>query len=179
MFDMCYQLAPLSRQAHPNSDEAVHLRMYSTPSRCVCVCVRVRACVRACGVCTKSITLYFKTGILFTNPPTISTMHNASSKADHTYNERNGHYSTLILFPWPVITWQTQPCMACCRNTNLEFMRYCAIPTASGVPVMVTRRSWLSPSLPAILIWAPELTLRNIHIQNTLVQSELVVWPRK
>ena len=34
------------------------------------------------------------------------------------------------------------------------------MPTASGVPVMVTSLSWVSPSLPAILIWAPELTLR-------------------
>ena len=33
------------------------------------------------------------------------------------------------------------------------------MPTASGVPVMVTSLSWVSPLLPAILIWAPELTL--------------------
>ena len=41
----------------------------------------------------------------------------------------------------------------------LELMRYCAIPTDSGVPVIVTNLSVPSPSLPAILIIAPELTL--------------------
>ena len=36
------------------------------------------------------------------------------------------------------------PATNCCiptPYTYLELMRYCAIPTASGVPVMVTRRS--------------------------------------
>lgn len=28
-----------------------------------------------------------------------------------------------------------------CKLPNLELMRYCAIPTASGVPVIVTSRS--------------------------------------
>ena len=45
------------------------------------------------------------------------------------------------------------------------------MPTASGVPVMVTSLSWVSPSLPAILIWAPELTLwcgggGRIHVHD-------------
>ena len=39
-------------------------------------------------------------------------------------------------------------------------MRYCAIPTDSGVPVIVTSLSLPSPSLLAIFIIAPELTLR-------------------
>ena len=38
-------------------------------------------------------------------------------------------------------------------------MRYCAIPTDSGVPVIVTSLSLPSPSLLAIFIIAPELTL--------------------
>ena len=45
--------------------------------------------------------------------------------------------------------------------TDLELMRYCAIPTASGVPVIVTSLSPPSPSFPAIFIWAPLLTLRQ------------------
>ena len=41
----------------------------------------------------------------------------------------------------------------------LELMRYCAIPTDSGVPDIVTSLSLPSPSLEAIFISAPELTL--------------------
>ena len=54
------------------------------------------------------------------------------------------------------------------RTAYLELMRYCAIPTDSGVPVIVTNLSVPSPSLPAILIIAPELTLlwRRLTIVN-------------
>lgn len=41
-------------------------------------------------------------------------------------------------------------------------MRYCAIPTDSGVPDIVTSLSLPSPSLEAILISAPELTLEYV-----------------
>jgi hypothetical protein len=41
----------------------------------------------------------------------------------------------------------------------LELIKYCAIPTDSGVPVIVTSLSDPFPSLLAIFIIAPELTL--------------------
>ena len=56
-------------------------------------------------------------------------------------------------------------------------MRYCAIPTDSGVPVIVTSLSLPSPSLLAIFIIAPELTLRIRERERDYIFMDMFFLP--
>ena len=66
------------------------------------------------------------------------------------------HYLVLALNITSKLLTQYKPNEAL-HAANLELIRYCARLTASGVPVIVTSRSIMSPSLFAILMVAPDI----------------------
>lgn len=47
------------------------------------------------------------------------------------------------------------------KQTYLDLIKYCAIPTASGFPLIVTIRSPVPPISSAILMAAPDLPLKK------------------
>ena len=96
----------------------------------------------------------------------ITALHNTTALytilAQHVQHDSIAQYTMYFIYGMPITLIYSIP------TAYLELMRYCAIPTDSGVPVIVTNLSVPSPSLPAILIIAPELTLlwRRLTIVN-------------